>query len=531
VKHPTMLQRIGGVLRGLTALWTWSGGYSGGSRWGGTKFTGADGYSSNWSLDHAQLRAKSRVAWWDSPEARALVTRLVDNAVNWGLTLEAAPSWDALDPKGAIPQETRRAWVKAVQIRFGLWANSTDADASARKTLYQLMGFTLLNELREGEVFAICRYSADASLLNPLQLQYLNPDQVRDPTDGAMQTAAKVRGNRIVDGIEIDEAGKEIAIYVWDDATIGIGSSPSFKCVRIPQQGAKSGRPFYLHPALTDAAGQVRGIPVIAHIIHELKKLADYGIAELEAAVINAILAAWIVPSPTARASKAFSGIAPRTKVQQEDDEADGVTRTGLVNKPGIVVQNLQAGEEISSFDTKRPNVNYAAYHDKVLSNISISLGVPLSIVKMAFTQNYSASRGEICFFWNAIDSLRYTFAAEFLNPVYEIAMTEWVRGSKIEAAGFIEDVYLRRAWLNCEWTGINKPSIDPQKEAAAADTRIAAGLSTREREAKLYNGSEFDDNAAQLALENAALAAAQESLQPPEPAPMQPEPRGEDRE
>jgi capsid protein len=81
----------------------------------------------------------------------------------------------------------------------------------------------------------------------------------------------------------------------------------------------------------------------------------------------------------------------------------------------------------------------------------------------------------------------------------------------------------LRRAWLNCEWTGINKPSIDPQKEATAADVRIAAGLTTREREAKLYNGSEYDDNAAQLAIENAALAAANESLQPaPEPAPAE---------
>ncbi len=515
----SLLGRVRGVLRGLQALWTWSAGYSGGISYGGTKFSGASGYSSLWNLDHAMLRSKSRVAWWDSPEARALLTRLVDNAVNWGLMLEVAPAWDALGEAAPASVEERRAWVKKTQTLFGLWANSMDLDAAERKTGYQLMGFTLLNELRDGEVFAICRYTADAGKLNPLQLQYINPDQVRDPTDGAMLAAVKARGNRIVEGIEVDDAGREEAIYVWEDAVPGAG-----KCTRIPRRGAKSGRPFYLHPVLTDSPGQVRGISAIAHIIHELKKLTDYGIAELEAAVINAIFAAWIKPSATARSTRAFDGISARTRVQEADDEADGVTRTGIVNKPGVTVQNLGAGEEISSFDTKRPNVNYAAYHDKVLSNISISLGIPLSIVKMAFTQNYSASRGEICFFWNAIDSLRYNFCAEFLNPIYEIAMTEWVNANKIEARGF-EDVLLRRAWLNCEWNGINKPSIDPQKEATAADTRIAAGLTTREREAKLYNSSEFDDNAVQLTIENTALAAANKSMQPPKPAPAPQEP------
>jgi len=514
MKRPGILARVALAIVKAAASWNWSGGFSGG--WSGSKFSGSDTYGSLWSLDHARLREKSRIAWWDSPEARALLTRLVDNAVNWGLMLEASPVWEVLDPKNAIPVENRRAWVKAVQARFGLWANSTDLDAASKKTGYQLEGFTLLNELRDGEVFAVCRYSPDPALLCPLQLQFLNPDQVHDPTDGAMLAAAKARGNRIVEGIEIDAAGKEIAIYVWEDIPLGVS-----KCTRIPKRGAKSSRLFYLHPALTDAVGQMRGISALAHIIHELKKLTDYGIAELEAAVINAIFAAWIEPSPTAPASKMLAGIAPRTKVQSEDDAADGVAPTGIVNKPGIVVQTLKAGEKINSFKTERPNVNYPNFHDKVLSNISISLGMPLSIVKMAFEQNYSASRGEICFFWNAIDSLRYTFAAEFLNPIYEIAMTEWMKAGRVEAAGF-DDVLLRRAWLNCEWTGIQKPSIDPQKEATAVDLRIAAGATTREREAKIYNGSEYDDNVAQLAKENAALAEAKKSLRP-EPAPAAP--------
>jgi lambda family phage portal protein len=439
--------------------------------------------------------------------------------------LEAQPVWEVIDPKNAISPEARRAWVKNVQARVSLWMNSTDLDAAGKKTGYQLMGFSLLNELRDGEILPICRYTSDAQKLNPLQLQFINPDQVRDPIDGAMLSAATARGNRIVDGIEIDSDMREVALYVWDDTPMGMGQVPTFRCVRVPRSGGKSSRPFYLHPALCDSVGQVRGISWLAHIVHELQKLTDYGIAELEAAVINAIFAAWIKPGPSAPASKALAGIAIRTKVQQEDDEADGKSTTGIVNKPGIVVQTLKAGEEMRSHDTTRPNVNYPAFHDTVLSNIAMSLGIPLSIVKMAFKQNYSASRGEICFFWNAIDSLRYNFAAEFLNPIYEIAMTEWVRAEKVEATGFLEDVFLRRAWLNCEWNGINKPSIDPQKEATAVDLRIAQGTTTREREAKLYNGSEYDDNVAQLQRENDKLAEAQKNMKPTPAAPAQLDP------
>jgi lambda family phage portal protein len=518
---PNLLQRIGGAI--TAAGWSWSGGYTGGAGgWGGSKFSGATVYPSLAGLDHATLRAKTRKAHWESPDARAIEGRIVNSTINWGLMLEASPSWDIIDPDGKITAEARRAWKKKVQALYGLWMNSPDLDAAGKKTGYQLQGFNFSNKVREGETFIICRYSRDARLLNPLQLQFVNPDQIHDPMDGAMLAAVKARGNYIVDGVEIDDAGREISIFVWSDPmTYQTPMRSPFvsTCTRIPKYGPKSRRPFFIHPALTDEVGQVRGIPLLAHIVHELQKITDYGVAELEAAVINAIFASVVTPGPNAPASKAMAGIGKRSTIQQADDAADGITREGIANKPGIVLQTLKAGEKFESFDTKRPNVNYAAFHDCVLEQISTSVGVPLEVVKVKFGQSYSAMRGIMQVFWNQVAQWRYDQAAEFDNIIFETAMAEWVGAETITAEGFETSEVIRRAWLNCEWTGITMPSMNPTDDAKAADLRVAAGSSTRERESILYNGSDYEENVARLKDENTKLAEANQSLQPPAPA------------
>lgn len=182
-------------------------------------------------------------------------------------------------------------------------------------------------------------------------------------------------------------------------------------------------------------------------------------------------------------------------------------------------MQTLKAGEDAESFDTKRPNLSYALFHDALLEEISTSVGVPLEVVKVKFGQSYSAMRGIMQVFWNQVFGWRYDQASDFDNIIYETAMAEWVGAGVIEADGFETSELLRRAWLNCEWTGITMPSMNPTDDAKAADLRIAAGLTTREREAILHNGSDYEENVARLALENEVLAAANKSMQPTKPA------------
>jgi len=486
----------------MAVLWNWRGGFA---SWGGQKYPGALGYPSGWNLNHWQLRKRSRIAYWDSAEARALIGRLCQNTVNIGLSMEATPIWELVAPK--MTEEKRREWVQNVEARWRLWANSTEADATGRMTFQQLQGFAFFNTLGEGEVFSVLRYSSDRRRMNPLSIQFVDVDQITGSAKQEDYEAAKERGNRIVDGIEVDSAGAEIAYYVTDPET--------GKTTRIPRYGGKSKRLFVAHPAIIERIGQVRGIPVLANMVHELQKITDYTVAELEAAVINAVFAVWIKPSDSKSSSRALAGALKREQVPAVEDPYDRVVppAPAHIDKPGLLIQNLKAGEEIESFDTKRPNVNFENFSKAVLTKLSASLGIPIEVLFMSFNQNYSASRACLILAWNVFAQWRYFLASSFLNPIKAEWMAAEIAAENISAPGFNDSPVLRAAWLNCDWIGINKPSIDPSKEADAADKRIAAGLLTRERAAQDYNGSEYTQNVERLKIENKELAEANKPL------------------
>lgn len=512
---PSLVQGITpGDARGrINAMtgWSWNGGLVG--SWSGEKYPGALGYPGSWSLNYEALRRRSRIAYWDSEQARALLGRLVDNVVGHGLTLEATPAWSIVRPGAS--EEEKRAWTRDVETRFHLWAMSMEADASGRMNLYQLTRFAFLNTLRDGEIIDILRTSPDRKRMNPLEIQFVRPEQVSGSGSSEQQNAIKARGNHVVDGIELASTGRPIAYYIRDEITS--------KEVRVPKYGPKSGRLFVSHTGIWDSVGQVRGVPLLASLIHELYKLTDYKVAEMEAAVINALIAAYVKPAENASSSRPLSGIVIR---EDRVAESESVTTPSAppapahIDRGGLLVQNLKAGEDLASFDVKRPNVHFADFVKAVKSGLSAALGIPVEVLDMSFNANYSASRASLLLFWTVVTCWRAITASGFLGPIYEQWMAEEISAGRIKAEGFEQPVF-RAAWLNCDWIGVPQPSIDPKAEAEAVDLRIAACLTTRERAAREYNGSEFSENAERLTVENAELAKANKSLEPkPKPAP-----------
>ena len=107
--------------------------------------------------------------------------------------------------------------------------------------------------------------------------------------------------------------------------------------------------------------------------------------------------------------------------------------------------------------------------------------------------------------------------AADFCQPVYEIFLSEAVANGRLKAPGFFRDPMIRRAYCKAQWNGPSQGMLDPLKEVAAAEKRIAIGISTRQRETIEMTGGDFESNVAQLARENqlmksAGLTAAEES-------------------
>jgi lambda family phage portal protein len=454
-------------------------------------------YGSLYGLSYLRLRRESR-RLYSSSEARAIINRLANNVINKGLTLEASPLFNLLNIQNSQDQ---KKWSQETEDRWKLWSISDTTDVSQRDNFQQMQKIAYESLLRDGEFFVILRYSTNKELLNPLQIQQINPDQIFTPLDIKTSEEVAKKGHRIIDGIEIDKNDVEIAYYVFDYATR--------KSKRIPRIGPRSKRAFVIHGYTTIYPGQLRGIPILTPVIQELKKLSDYTVAEIMAAVINASIVAWVEPSDTNNSSKPLGGVKIRSEeavTSQSDEKLVNPPSDGLFSKPGLVMQNLKAGEKINSYDTKRPNLNFDTFVTSVKKNISSSLGIPIEVLDLIFGSNFSASRASLILFWNVVEYWRSEMSYMFLNKIYKEWFTGEVQAQRIKAPGFFDSLTTKQAWLNSSWVGISKPSIDPMKESRAVNQRIKDGLTTRERAAREYNGSSFDENVERLKGENESL-------------------------
>ena len=490
-----------------------SGGYDRviNSFFSGSKFSGALNYSSEFGVDHRQLKINANRVYWDSTHASSALNRLVENTINTGLRLESKPQWDFLKVgvgSGEDLAEAQKKWTKKTESLFHLWAKSKRSDVTERNTFYQNQALISLLRHLNGEVFIRLKYSKNSRAINPLQIQIIDCKNVRDPQD---KTVA-AQGNTIRHGIEFNSEGKEVAYYVWPNAKFDDANS---KPVRVPKYGPRSGRRMMIHSVGIEGSKYDRGIPTLSKVIHELKKISDYSVSEIQAALINAIIAVWIKPSDTRSSSTPMKGVTRKRSDNYVDEETPAYNNVADFKKPGLIVQNLKAGEEIHSFDTKRPNVNYSAFVDGVMASISSSLSIPLSVLNEKFEQNYSASRAEIIMFWNKIKMERANENADINDPIFEAFLAGAVSNASIKAPGFGDSQLLTLAWSNASWTGLNQPNIDPSREAKAVSERIAQGVTTRQRESQTYNGSNYHENIEVLKKENEALREAFPEIAP----------------
>jgi len=83
----------------------------------------------------------------------------------------------------------------------------------------------------------------------------------------------------------------------------------------------------------------------------------------------------------------------------------------------------------------------------------------------------------------------RDEMVADFLNPVYEMWLSEEIAAGRIGAPGW-SDPRLRTAWLSCQWAGSPMPNIDPLKTANADRAYVEMGAQTLDDVARNYNGS-----------------------------------------
>ena len=450
-------------------------------------------------LNGALLRRRARDLDMGGGVARAAVATETTTVVGTGLIPKPAIDYEAL----GMTEEAAKEWEKTAKREFSFWANSKFCDAAERKNFFQLQSLAFRSMLVSGDVIALLPMFESAGSPYTLHVKLLEADRLATPESAGESTSQEAKGGRIIDGVEVDKAtGRVVRYYFASRHPLSESDNTELTYDPVDAYGSETGMPNVLHVYVPDRPEQYRGVPMMAPVMEQVKQLERYLNAELSASLISSMFTLFITSD--------INDNSPASAIEdsvEEDEQAAGNTPQNALHMRTGAIYELAPGQKPEGISPTRNNSAFSTFVDAICTQIGASVEMPKEILLKAFTKSYSASRGALTEYWRKIPRARRDFIADFCQPVYEAFLAEAVALGRIDAPGFFDDPVIRASWCKCNWIGSTMQQLDPLKEVSAAEKRIALNLSTQEREAAEFNGSDWGENIAKRKREIAALA------------------------
>jgi capsid protein len=457
----------------------------------GDKFPGSFGATRDYRwVDYWTLRKRSMQLFRENTYCKGLIRRMLRNEINTGLNPEAAPVADII----GLTEEEAQDWGDARETEFKLWGeNPKFCDWKKQKTIGELEADAREWSLIAGDCLVVYHTNPKTGLPST---ELIDGNNIRTPIFD--KNAKPHEGNKIIHGVEVDKKGRHAAYWVSvsDDSESG-----AFKSKRIPVWGEKSGRRIskLIYGIEDRRFEEVRGEPFLAIAFYMVKELDRYRDSEQRAATVNGMLPLFIKHSKPTVSSNPMGGGAVRQgyiDVPQADGESKRYNIADML--PGTVPDELAEGEEPVSFNTQRPNVNYAKFEETILNVFAWINEIPPEIMRMMFQNNFSASRQANNEYEIILRYRFWKFGVDFCQPLWTEMLIQGALMRNFEAPGFLEAwrapakwrVYA--AWIHCEWTGISRPSVDIKKDVEAWTTLEEKGLVTRDFITRKFSGMSY---------------------------------------
>lgn len=402
----------------------------------------------------------------NNPIASGSINTMVDNVIGVGLRLSAKPDYKFLGRDKAWADE----WRKNVE---GLWRSFADVpefDAARQLTFGQMTALMLRTAFIQGEGLALALWQPD----RPGDIWSTTMQSV-DP--GRLGSAYLYdRRTGISDGITKNEWGEPVSYSIkknlprdYYDPTLGIGAPGEYEEVAAR---TSFGRRNVIHLYEKRRSGQSRGKSILSQVMAPFKMLDHYQRIELQTAVINSMIAAFIeTPLSGTEIADLFGGGKEYVKAKEGWE----------VNLEGASVLPLYPGEKMNAFNPGRPNSAYGVFVENVVRTIAAGINMPYELVLKDFSKtNYSSARAALLEAFKFFNSKRQWVVEGWCIPVYDLFLEEAVNKGLVEAPDFYEN---RAAYLRSRWIGPGRGYVDPLKEVQAAEKRMEIGVSTQEDE------------------------------------------------
>lgn len=459
----------------------------------GDKFFGGFGATKLFTPDYWTLRERSNQLFTENLYARGLIRRLITNEINTGLAPEATPDEEII----GVPEDSLNEWSETVENRFGIWSKGPElCDWKHKSTFGAIQRAARMEALISGDVLVVIRQSQRTRL--PM-IQLISGSQVQTPLGGSVKLR---NGHEIKHGVELDSLGRIVAHWVKQKD----GTSK-----RIPAVGEKSGRRIsWLVYGTDKRLDSVRGEPLLSLILQSLKEVDRYRDSTQRKAVINSLLAMQVTKSEDKPGTLPIQGGAVRKDKATTTDGGGSPRSLNLASYvPGMVVDEMQTGEEIKLLGGQGTDVNFGTFEESIIQAVAWANEVPPEILRLAFSNNYSASQAAINEFKIYLNKVWSDWGETFCTPIY----VEWLISEtllqKIQAPGLLQawrnpqqyDIF--GAWTSTDWYGSIKPSTDMLKQAKGSKLLVEEGWTTNARESRMLTGTKFTKNVKRLKREN----------------------------
>ncbi len=438
------------------------------------------------------LRARSRDLARNHGVAGSGIQTLVDNVIGTGLRLSSTADYKALgkDKKWQIE------WGNKVESLFREWAETTECDAAGCLNFVGLTIQITRAGLINGEALALPLWLPRSRSKWKTRIQVVEADRLSNPNN--QSDDERLRG-----GIEIDKYGRPLYFHIaktHPGDMLPIRANLAMQWEKIPAE-TRWGRRRVIHVHDRERTGQSRGKPILSSVLAQFRMLDHYQRTELQAAVVNAMIAAFIETpmSPEAVAEMLGGGDIQNERFQNYLE----MQREYTAPLKGAAIIPTTPGSKISPFLPSRPADAFAPFVEAVTRQIGVAYGLPYELLMKDFSKtNYSSARAALLEAWRFIRGRREWQATYWAQPVYELWLEEAVSAGLIDAPGFYDNKY---AYCKAKWIGPGRGWIDPVKEAEAAVIRMQNNLSTLEMECS-EQGEDWNEILEQRATEKELL-------------------------
>lgn len=479
----------------------------------GEKTLGEMGPAKNYRPDYVMLRVRSWQSFYESEISQALLGKYINWVVGGGLTLQVQPNKVLLESEG-INIDTQK-FSKLIEARWWGFKENTNCHYAQMWNLDKIQQKAYKDAIIGGDVLVILRYDKKQGL----NIQLIDGEHVFSPMYGnEIFPQVLENGNKLLNGVEMDDTGKHIAYWVRKAGIMPNGPY-DMEYERIPATGTKTGlTQAFLVYGLEMRLDNMRGVPILTAVLEILKVLERYKSATVGSAEERQKIAYFIAHKLGSTGENPH--VNEITKAISVDGYMDNdlprdQMGNALANKiaatTGKQTYNMPIESELKALESKN-ELHFKEFYEVNIDLICAAIGIPPDVATSKYDSNYSASRAAIKDWEHSLNVKRKDFSNAFLKPIYTYWLEIEILNLKVQAPGYLKarldgNNMALAGYRSARFVGATVPHIDPLKEVQAERLKLGSSadampLTSAERATERLEGGEYFENVEQFANE-----------------------------